>query len=253
MVIYLDESYDNHHRYLLLGALFLPDSKPVVRKMIGIRAAAAYCETTGGWREIKYNNCYRECDYRVASEVVDLFFSEDAWYRCIVVDQTLLDLKRFGAVFESDVLKRARAYKKFCELLIGHNSDGIEGGVLLAERMTRCRGDRFVEVMGEAFCRPGVDWSAGHRVPILRHVQEVDSKIDTYIPLQMCDLLTGCILNDLVPAENPWKNKIRRYLLGKLGMRDFAPGTWRRRLRWLEPKFNVWHWRPGSPQRKRPR
>lgn len=246
MVIYLDESYDSGHRYLLLGALFLPDSKPATAEMRRIRAAAGYRDGSGDWREIKYSNCYRELDYDVATSVIDLFFDHEMWFRCIVVDQAMLDLDRFGGVFEAQAIKRARAYKKFCELLIGHNADGMEDGVLLTDRMTRCRGDRFVQVMSDAFCRPGAEWSDGQSAATLKHVQEVDSKVDTYIPLQMCDLLTGCVLNDLVPAANQWKNQIREYLLAKLGMPDFAAATWRRRHTWLSPKFNVWHWRPRS-------
>ena len=159
MVTYLDESYDNRNTYLLLGALFLPDSKPMAAGIIRLRNQANYCERDGSWREIKYNNCYRECDYDVASAVVDLFMDSEAWFRCIVIEQAVLDLDRFGGTYETDALKRARAYKKFCELLIGHNSQDIEQGVLLTDRMTRCRGDRFVEVMSDAFCRPGLDRS----------------------------------------------------------------------------------------------
>jgi len=247
VIIYLDESYDNPtNRYLLLGALFIPNQKGLRRAITDARHDANYRNSDGTWREIKYANCYREEDHRVASAVVDRFMAHEAWFRCIVVERSRMDLNRFGKASEATSLKQARAYKKFCEFLIGHNTADIRNGVLLADRMTRCRGDHFVQAMGEALCQPGTVWYDGEGAPRLRHVQEVDSKVEQYAPLQLCDLLTGSVLNGLVPTVNPWKNAIRRYVLEQIGVPDFSYATWRSLPKSKAHKFGVWHWRPRT-------
>ena len=132
-----------------------------------------------------------------------------------------------------------RAYKKFAELLLVRNLDGIENAVFLADRLTRCNGDEFLERIRERFNPPG-------RVPTFRHLDEVDSSIEEYQSVQICDLLLGCVLNNLKPPPNRFKNEIREYLCSTLNIQNFLLSTWKdvplAIARKPSTKFNVWFW-----------
>lgn len=55
MLIYFDESYDNEHQYLILGALFNPHPKFLHQKLSQIKQKYNYLSQDGTLREIKYN------------------------------------------------------------------------------------------------------------------------------------------------------------------------------------------------------
>ena len=140
---------------------------------------------------------------------------------------------------ERPALLKARAYKKFTEMLLHPNVMQVKDAVFLADELTRCRGDEFLERISERFNRAG-----GKRT--FRHLAEVSSKICSYQCLQVCDLLLGCVLNNLKPTANKHKNRIREYLCEKLDVSSFLPSPWEhtslREIRDRRPKFNVWHW-----------
>jgi len=253
MLIYLDESYDNQRTYLLLGALFNPRPKYLHRRMSEIKTSRGFVLPNGSLREIKYRDCRRQLEHDVARDVVDAFFDSTSWFRCIAIEKAKLDLGRFGKSHESDKIKKARAYKKFSELLIGHNTERLQGGVLLADRMVRCHGDEFLEPMRDVFATPKGGHSVGKAAPTLRHITEVDSAAENYQVLQVCDLLLGCVLNNLFPTANAWKNQLREYLVGRLPVASLRPEDWAHYSKgYVEshyPRFNVWYWRPRGGQK----
>ncbi len=234
MIVYFDESYDNAHDYLLYGALFLPDSSTLHRRIEDVRRETG-CEV-----EIKYTWCKTAFGYRVCSRVVDEFIADSAYFRCVVVPQHKFDYSRFGRPDESAAILKARAYKKFTEMLLHPNVMQVKDAVFLADELTRCRGDEFLERISERFNPPG-----GKRT--FRHLAEVSSKIRSYQCLQACDLLLGCVLNNLRPTANKYKNQIRKYLCEKVDVPSFLPKAWEhaglREVRNRCPKFSVWYWR----------
>jgi hypothetical protein len=250
MLIYLDESYDGQHTLLLLGALFSPHPKYLHRCMTEIKLRDGFADEDGRLWEIKYCSCRTEAHYVVARDVIDAFFDSTSWFRCIAIEQAKVDPSRFGRPHETDNIKKARAYKKFAELLIGHNAEHLQGGVLLADRMTRCHGDEFLERMREVFAVPNSGHSIGKASPTLRHIAEADSAAGHYQVLQVCDLLLGCVLNNLFPTVNAWKNRLREHLVARLKVGSLLPHDWKHYSKaYVEtywPKFNVWYWTPRS-------
>ena len=115
MVIYFDESYDNDHHYLLYGALFVPPTSSLHQRIDESRRKHDFD------REIKYNRCKNPSTLRVYKNVIDAFVEDDAYFRCVVVDQYGFDYSRFGRIDETLALKKARAYKKFAEMLLEPN------------------------------------------------------------------------------------------------------------------------------------
>lgn len=194
MIIYFDESYDNAHRYLLYGALFIPSSSTLHHRFSLIRAE------TGHVAEIKYNTCKNNSRLSICRRVVDAFMEDTAYFRCVVVDQHGFDYSRFGRSDEPLSLKQARAYKKFAEMLLNPHRSYLENAVFLADHMSRCRGDLFLESLRACF-------NANAQRPVFRHLEEVRSNREQYQCLQVCDLLLGCVLNNLKPAKKPAKTR----------------------------------------------
>ncbi len=250
MIIYFDESYSNEAEYFLLGALFNPHSKFLHRKLGEIKKKYSCYKNDGTLGEIKYNNCKTKDRLDICCEAIDAFFESTSWFRCIVVEKKYFDLNNFGKIFEDDKIKKARAYKKFAELLLAHNTENIQGGVLLTDQMSRCRRDLFLDKMTELFCRQGEGYSKDKQKPTLNRVEEVASDLEQYQVLQICDLLMGCVLNNLMPTKNEYKQKLREHLIRRLGVIDLLPSTWshysKRDSEEYHPKFNIWYLRPSE-------
>ena len=87
--------------------------------------------------------------------------------------------------------------------------------------------------------------------PYIEKFQHTDSWKDANQCLQLCDLLTGCVYQSLVPAKSAEKSNMRAYLdqkLAILGVKKNAPGFWKQyapnTLTRHFPKFSVWYWQP---------
>ena len=255
MLIYLDESYGGAtgSEYFLLGALFNPHSKFLHKKLCEIKKKYRFFRANGALAEIKYNNSKSKERFEMGCEVIDAFFDSTSWFRCIVIEKKYFDLSRFGKKFEEDKIKKARAYKKFTELLLSHNTENIQGGVLLADQMTRCRKDLFIDKMTELFCEKGSKFSEGKDMPTLNRIEEVKSDLEQYQVLQVCDLLMGCVLNNLVPTQNVHKNNLRKYLIERLKVKDLLRNSWSKySKRFVEehsPKFNIWYFTPSNNEK----
>ena len=240
MIVYFDESYDNTRDYLLYGALFVPRSSRLHQRISKIRAETEFK------REIKYNRCKNRATLGVFQKVIDSFVEDTAYFRCVVVEQHGFDYSAFGRPDEELALKRARAYKKFAEMLLAPHVVDLKNAVLLADNLKRCRGDEFLERISERFNPPG-------KSPTFRHLREVSSKLEQYQCLQVCDLLLGCVLNNLKPTRKVTKNEIRGYLCRKLKVPNFLLTTWKdialAEAEDPSTKFNVWHWSAtGKPR-----
>lgn len=248
MIIYFDESYDEKHEYLLLSTLFNPHHKFLHRKLSKAKRHYNYVGKHGQLREIKYS--YVDDNYRlkIAKSAIDIFFESTSWFRCVVIEQKLVDLNYFGNSWEPDKIKKARLYKKFAELLLSHNTINIYNATLFVDKLTRCRGDQFIELMKQEFCLPYGKHSVDSGKPTLRDVRDVASHLEEYQVNQINDILMGCILNNLKPTKKPFKNQLRDYLIEKLSVSDLLPQTWKKYSKtYVEeywPKFNIWYWKP---------
>lgn len=239
MIIYFDESYDNVHRYLLYGALFVPRDSRLHQRYAELRSE------TGYQGEMKYTKCRNPRALDVARKLVDKFMEDSAYFRCAVVEQERFDYSRFGRPDETESIKKARAYKKFAEMLLNPYVASVRDAVFLADELKRCPGDEFLERLRERFNPP-------HEQPTFRHMEEVSSSRQEYQCLQICDLLLGCVLNNLVPPKNQYKIDIRKHVCERIGVRSFLPTNWKMDLAEVlrtNPKIHVWYWRP----KKKPR
>ena len=248
MIIYFDESYDEKHEYLLLSTLFNPHHKFLHRRFSEIKKKYNYYAQNGKLREIKYSYVTNSYKLQIAKEAVDIFFESTSWFRCVVIEQKLIDWDRFGKRWEPEKIKKARLYKKFAELLLSHNTVNIFNATLFVDPLTRCCYDQFIEITKQEFCLPYGKHSVGSDKPTLRDVREVPSDLEEYQVNQINDILMGCILNNLKPTKKPFKNELREYLIKKLNVKDLLRDTWDRYSKtYVEeywPKFNIWYWKP---------
>lgn len=248
MIVYLDESYDQPSKqFLLLGLLFSP-SKKLHRVLTGIHKRKQCLDKHKNIIETKYSNCFSSHNYDVCKDFIDAFLGTDSWFCAIAVDTktTTFNLHYFGKSHEPDSIKKARVYKKFTEMLISKNTRRIKNAVLLVDEVTRCNHDRFLELIRESFCVPGVGYSPDKKYPIFRHIGSVTSDTPENVRLCVCDLLLGCILNNNLPTRNKWKNQLRKHLIGRLGVKDLLESTWTKKgmSQSVRRRFRIWYWKP---------
>lgn len=247
MIIYLDESYDTTQDYFVLGSLFNPHHKALLKEIKNIKTLKGFLDSNGLFKEIKYSECYCKKHYEIATLMIDAFLKSTSYFRAIVVEKSKLNLNKFGNIFESKKIKWARAYKKFAEMLIRYNSFGIYNGVLLTDKLSHCDGDCYIAKMKEEFCFPTKFDENGNYVPTLKYIDEIDSKLEAYQVMQLNDILLGCIINNLKPCENKWKNKLREYLTNSLDVPNLLSNSWnpytKAALDKLFPKYNIWYWK----------
>ncbi len=250
MVIYFDESYDIEHRYLILGALFNPHPMFLHREWLLAKRSSCAIGRDGQVLEIKYNNCNTKKRQELCCQAIDIFMKSTSYFRAIVIDQDMMDLDLFGRKSEDSKIKMARAYKKFTELLLSHNTENIYNGVLLTDELTRCNGDRFMEIMKEDFCNTDGRYCDDNYRPTLKDIIEIKSHLENYHVNQINDILIGSILNNLKPTNKDYKNNVRKHLIKNLNVKDLLPETWcrysKKFVEQYSPKFNVWYWHPNN-------
>lgn len=253
MLTYFDECYDGGRNYLILAALFNPNIKKIHKDFLRAKQGKRYFKADGSVQEIKYSYCNNPERYSVAQKAVDCFVDSQSFFRAIVIDQhpqSGFKLDRFGRIDEPKKIKDARAYKKFTELLLESNITTMNG-VLLTDRLGRCKGDAFLPLIKEAFGTAGVGYSQGRSQPVFRHIQEVDTALEPYHVGQIGDILQGAILNELAPvATNEFKPKIREYVKEKLALPSLGPDYWLPLPKWEQDakhfKYQIWYWRPSG-------
>lgn len=248
MLIYFDESYDNEHKYLLLGALFNPHPKFLHNELLKIKRQYGFIDKNAKVLEIKYSNCNSKKREELNCKAIDIFLQSTSYFRAIVIDQDLMDLDLFGKKSEDKKIKMARAYKKFAELLLAHNTENVYNGILLTDELNRCNGDRFIEIMKQDFCIIGGKYCNDNNRPTLKDVVDIKSDIEDYHVNQINDILLGSILNNLKPTTKEYKNNVRKYLVKKIGVNSLLPEDWSKYSKKFaeeyRPKFNIWYWKP---------
>lgn len=256
MLIYFDETYDNNHKYLMLGSLFNPHPKFLHKEMKTLKTNRGFVDKNGRGKELKYNTCINKYLFELCSSCIDIFFKSTSYFRCIAIDQSILNLDYFGKKHEDNKIKMARAYKKFAELLLAHNSENIYNGVLLTDELKRCQGDKFIEIMKQDFCLPDGKYCDKSNRPTFKHIADIHSHIEEYQVCQINDIMLGCVLNNNLPTKNKYKNKLREYLVKKVGVNNLLPSFWNKySKKYTEehhPKFNVWYWKPTNSHQKTP-
>ncbi|MBN2021755.1 MAG: DUF3800 domain-containing protein [Pirellulales bacterium] len=256
--IYADESGTHGNEWLIIGMLFVPDHGALHAALCKAKEEAGYFnrspKKSARYKEIHLSGFKSRYDVDVGKKWIDLFVAQSCYYRCVVIDWSLWEPKYFGDPFEPEALKKRRAYKKWAEMLIQPElklTDGtsrFHNATFYLDKLRMLYGYDALDHLRERF-------TAHYRgsSPFIERFQHTDSWKDANQCLQLCDLLTGCLYQSLVPAGSPEKMAMRTHLdetLQRLGIQKNAPSFWRQyaqnTLTKHFPKFSAWFWRPTS-------
>lgn len=262
--IYADESGTHDQDWLIIGMLFVPNHGSLHADLCRAKDELGYLNTSpkksSRYKEVHLTEFRSPKDLAVAKRWIDIFAHHNCYYRGIVIDWRTWDGKHFGDAFEPDALKKRRAYKKWAEMLLRPELKGEAGRPAIAnasfylDKLRIMYGYDVVEHLRSCFTR---DYEG--RNPYVADFQHTDSWKDANQCLQLCDLLTGCLYQELNPSRKDVKLATRDYLaqaIRAFGVARLAPGFWRQfepstMHRHLE-KYSAWFWKPKSPsERKR--
>jgi hypothetical protein len=73
-------------------------------------------------RELKYKRIKYANHERAAIKAIQAFKAQNCYFRSVIIPQSSFDLSYYGKKYEPDKIRRARAYKKFAEMLIEYNT-----------------------------------------------------------------------------------------------------------------------------------
>lgn len=264
MRIYIDESGTHASEWFIIGMLLVPDHGPLHSALCGAKDDLEYLN-----KSKKYKAKYKEThltkfrsrrDVEVAGKWVDIFLRHNCYFRSIVIDWSIWDGKHFGGPFEADSLKKRRAYKKWAEMLISPELRTSEGepkfhhAKLYLDKLRAVSGYDILDHLENRFTE-----NYHGESPFIGSFQHTDSRRDANQCLQLCDLLTGVIYQQLVPAKNGGeKVQARDYAVDKfssLGIENFTASFWRqyapKTLNTHFPKFSVRFWQPNPDGKKK--
>jgi hypothetical protein len=260
--IYADEAGTHGGDWLVIGMLFVPDHGSLHSALCEVKERNAYFNNSpkrsNRYKEIHLADFKSSRDVAVGKEWLVQFLRHSCYYRSIVVDWSIWDGSYFGNPFDAEALKKRRAYKKWAEMLLNPElrspCDGrqIYHAHFYLDRLRAIANYDVLQYLEERFSRNYAGES-----PYIDQYQHTDSWRDANQCLQLCDLLTGCVYQSLVPSEKAEKRQMRSYLedmLKPLGVKRMVPGFWRQyakeTLTKHFPKFSAWFWRPSEKKER---
>lgn len=260
--IYVDESGTHSEEgWLLIGMLFVPQHASLHRALCRVKEKEEYLNHSPNknarFREVHFTKLKTERDVRVCKGWIDCFTEHQCHFRALAFDWSMWNGRYFGDPFEPAALKKRRAYKKWCELLLqpelSSPLDGIpiRNAELFLDRLRIAYKYDVLDHLKDRFAPP--DYFQG--TPYFSRLLHTTSWRDANQCLQLTDLLLGGLSQAFTPSGKPEKHEVRDYLLAELaphGIRQLSPGFWKqyhpKTLREKLPKFSAWCW---QPERKR--
>jgi len=260
--IYADESGTHSDEWLIIGMLFVPDHGALHSALCRAKVETGYFngsqKKTARYKEVHLTEFRSPRDVELGKKCVDLFVAHECYYRCVVVDWSCWDSKYFGGPFEPESLKERKAYKKWAEMLLQVEvklPDGSPRFYHAKFYLDRLRILYGYDVLDHLRIRFTEQYHG--ESPYIDVFQHTDSWKDANQCLQLCDLLTGCQYQSLVPARSQEKRDMRAYLdetIAKFGVKKNSPSFWRQyasnTLNKHFPKFSAWFWQPMGKRTK---
>jgi Protein of unknown function (DUF3800) len=261
--IYIDESGTHEESpWLLIGMLFAPNHAALHNALCAAKDREGYFNTSpkrsAKYREFHFKEVSSPRDVRVGKAWIDTFLGQACHFRALAFDWSMWDGRYFGDAFEPDTLKKRRAYKKWCELLLQPElSDPLDavpirGAELFLDHLRIAYGYDVIDHLRDRFSPP--EHYQGS-TPYLTRLEHTQSWRDANQCLQLTDLLLGALKQSFAPSGRPEKLELRDYLasqLASIGISKISPGFWKQyhpvSLRQKLPKLSTWCW---QPERKR--
>jgi hypothetical protein len=226
--VYVDESSQNNHRYLVLGGVIirLTDTPAINNNILEARLP----ELPSG--ETKWSKVSKS-KLAAYKRVVDVLFNNpnSVHFHSLVVDTTLIDHRRYNAGsreigFNKEIYQLGMKFSRLYSTALFHlypdsreTTQRPEDLRLILNRGCRKNGDKR-------------DWP-------FRRCQFRDSK--TTLPLQLVDILIGSLAyrlngHDKAQGASPAKSELSSYILERAKIADPFRDTAR-----AATPFSVWH------------
>ena len=214
--IYADESGTHSDQWLIIGMLFVPDHGPLHAALCKAKQDVGYFNRSPK-KSARYKethlSAFKSCrDVEVGKKWIELFIAHSCYYRSVVIDWSTWVPRYFGDPFEPESLKKRRAYKKWAEMLLQPElklPDGTPRLCRAAFYLDKLRILYGYDVLDHLRSRFTADYHGAS--PYIELFQHTDSWKDANQCLQLCDLLTGCLYQSLVPAGRAEKSDMRKY------------------------------------------
>jgi len=226
-----DESRVEGCRYMLIGALTVPP-----------QTQAAFAAADQAFRKRTRNDLAHFKWVKAASNkklpdylaLIDLFFSLDVHFKCIVIEKAKIDYRKFH---RGD---HELGFYKFYFLLLSRLVDfGANYFVRVHRRPDKNRG-RLVDLQSATnnWCRR----KASRYITPIQHLEAADAS--KYTELQLVDVLLGAAgyhweCEDQKQNASKAKIEICNQICKRLCKNSLVFHS-----DWRETKFNVWHWQP---------
>ena len=225
--VYIDESSQNNHRFLVLGGIIIPTDEAA--RVVNALLATRFPELPNG--EMKWGKVSKT-KLPAYVRVIDLFFSNefrDLHFHSLVVDTSKHDHRRFNSGsreigFNKEVFQLAQKFGRLYPARFHIYPD---------ERKTDQRPEDLRLMLNRYINKklPERDWP-------FRRVQFRDSKKTPL--LQLADTLSGAIAyrlngHDRQPGASPAKSSLSQYVLERAGVRDAFHDTN------IRGRFTIWH------------
>ena len=253
--MYLDEAGTHDDaEWLVIGMLFVPSHGPLHADLLSVKKSLQFLNRTtrnASYAEFSLKNCRNAKSARVGQGFVDAFCSHDCYFRCLAFEWSMWRGKYFGQAFESDALKKRRAYKKWCEMLLHGERGALHLTDLILDELRIVRQYDVLDALKDRFTM-----NYRGECPWIKRFVHAKSWQDEHQCLQLCDLLTGGVYRALTRCDNHARSVVdhlRSKLLQIEGPRPILLGEashWkgfhRRTLREHFPKFSQWVWKPSD-------
>jgi hypothetical protein len=256
--IYADEAGTHDQDWLIIGMLFVPNHGALHSALCEAKDKFSYFNTSPK-RNAKYKETHlaefrSPRDLDVAKSWIDIFASHSCYYRSIVIDWRIWNGKHFGDAFQPDALKRRKAYKKWAEMLLQPELSGKSGRPMITNAdfyLDRLNIMYGYDVVSHLRSRFTINYKGEN--PYIKSFQHTESWKDANQCLQLCDVLTGCLYQELNPSTKAVKLAARAHLaetLKAFGVARMAPGFWKQydpsTLGQHLEKYSAWFWKPKT-------
>jgi hypothetical protein len=224
--VYADESSQNKHRYLVLGAIIVDlISTPELIEAITKARLPELPQGEAKWAKVSKGKL---AAYKRMVDVV--FDNQDRWhFHSLFVDTTLQDHKRFNDG-DSEIGFNKELYQLANK--VGQLYSGVYFHLYPDHRDTKSSPEELRQILCQGARKRGDsrDW-------LVRRCQFRDSK--KTIPLQVADILIGAIAyqlnsHDKAPDASPAKVELAQYIMKRAGVANIFKGTVRK------GPFTVW-------------
>ena len=254
--IYLDESGTHEgSEWTVIGMLFVEEHGQLHSSLLRTKKDISYLNRNpkrkAKYGEFSMKGCRNAKSADVGKGFVDSFIKFDCYFRAIVLDNSIWQGKYFGDPFQSDALKKRRAYKKWCEMVIQREKHKLSEATLHLDELRMVKDYDILEALKERFT-----YNYKGEKPWIRRFVHAKSWRDELQCLQLADLLCGAVYRKLNNQASEHQGIVIDYLDEKLAgypgpkkiclgedsyWRGFHPNTLTKHF----PKFSQWHWKPG--------